>query len=54
MRGWSWPATLSPSYGIYSGYEHYENVPVRAGSEEYVDSEKYQPSSARSTGRCCR
>jgi starch synthase (maltosyl-transferring) len=35
-------ATLSPSYGIYSGYEHGENVPVREGSEEYLDSEKYQ------------
>jgi starch synthase (maltosyl-transferring) len=35
-------STLSPSYGIYSGYEHYENVPVREGSEEYVDSEKYE------------
>ena len=35
-------ATLSPSYGIYSGYEHFENVPVREGSEEYVDSEKYE------------
>jgi starch synthase (maltosyl-transferring) len=35
-------ATLSPSYGIYSGFEHYENVPVRRGSEEYLDSEKYQ------------
>ena len=34
--------TLSPSYGIYSGYEHFENVPVRAGSEEYLDSEKYE------------
>ena len=34
--------TLSPSYGIYSGYEHFENVPVREGSEEYLDSEKYQ------------
>jgi starch synthase (maltosyl-transferring) len=34
--------TLSPSYGIYSGFEHYENVPVREGSEEYLDSEKYQ------------
>ena len=21
-------ATLSPSYGIYSGFEHFENVPV--------------------------
>ncbi len=35
-------ATLSPTYGIYSGYEHFENVPVKAGSEEYVDSEKYE------------
>jgi starch synthase (maltosyl-transferring) len=34
--------TLSPSYGIYSGYEHCENVPVREGSEEYLDSEKYE------------
>jgi starch synthase (maltosyl-transferring) len=35
-------ATLSPSYGIYSGYEHCENVPVAAGSEEYLGSEKYE------------
>jgi starch synthase (maltosyl-transferring) len=35
-------ATLSPTYGIYSGYESFENVPVREGSEEYVDSEKYE------------
>jgi starch synthase (maltosyl-transferring) len=35
-------ATLSPSYGIYSGYEHFENLPVREGSEEYLDSEKYE------------
>jgi starch synthase (maltosyl-transferring) len=35
-------ATLSPSYGIYSGFEHFENVPVRPGSEEYLDSEKYE------------
>jgi starch synthase (maltosyl-transferring) len=34
--------TLSPSYGIYSGFEHFENVPVREGSEEYLDSEKYE------------
>ena len=34
--------TLSPSYGIYSGYEWFENVPVREGSEEYLDSEKYE------------
>ncbi|MEO6879106.1 MAG: alpha-1,4-glucan--maltose-1-phosphate maltosyltransferase, partial [Gemmatimonadaceae bacterium] len=35
-------ATLLPLYGIYSGYELAENVPVRPGSEEYLDSEKYQ------------
>jgi starch synthase (maltosyl-transferring) len=35
-------ATLSPSYGIYSGFEQLENVPVRPGSEEYLDSEKYE------------
>jgi starch synthase (maltosyl-transferring) len=35
-------ATLSPSYGIYSGFEWCENVPVAAGSEEYLDSEKYE------------
>ncbi len=33
---------LSPSWGIYSGYELCENVPLRPGSEEYMDSEKYQ------------
>ncbi|MET8026526.1 alpha-1,4-glucan--maltose-1-phosphate maltosyltransferase, partial [Streptomyces avermitilis] len=35
-------ATLSPSWGVYSGYELCENTPVRDGSEEYLDSEKYQ------------
>jgi starch synthase (maltosyl-transferring) len=35
-------ATLSPTYGIYSGYENVENVAVRDGSEEYVNSEKYE------------
>ncbi|HEV8584768.1 MAG TPA: alpha-1,4-glucan--maltose-1-phosphate maltosyltransferase [Methylomirabilota bacterium] len=35
-------ATLSSLYGIYSGYELCENTPVREGSEEYLDSEKYQ------------
>ena len=34
--------TLSPTYGIYSGYEQFENEPVRPGSEEYLDSEKYE------------
>ena len=35
-------ATLSSNYGIYAGYELYESTAVRAGSEEYLDSEKYQ------------
>jgi len=33
---------LSPTWGVYSGYELYEHVAVRPGSEEYLDSEKYQ------------
>jgi starch synthase (maltosyl-transferring) len=35
-------ATLGASYGIYSGFELTENAPLREGSEEYLDSEKYQ------------
>jgi len=35
-------ATLGASYGIYSGFELAENVPLHNGSEEYLDSEKYQ------------
>ncbi|MEP7048818.1 MAG: alpha-1,4-glucan--maltose-1-phosphate maltosyltransferase [Pseudomonadota bacterium] len=35
-------ATLSPTYGIYSGYELCESLPVHHGSEEYLDSEKYE------------
>jgi starch synthase (maltosyl-transferring) len=35
-------ALASPSWGMYSGYELYENTPVREGSEEYLNSEKYQ------------
>jgi starch synthase (maltosyl-transferring) len=35
-------ATLAPTYGIYSGYELCENTPLRDGSEEYLDSEKYE------------
>jgi starch synthase (maltosyl-transferring) len=35
-------ATIGASYGIYSGFELAENVPLRPGSEEYIDSEKYQ------------
>jgi starch synthase (maltosyl-transferring) len=34
-------ATLSPVYGIYSGFELCENAALR-GREEYLDSEKYQ------------
>ena len=34
-------ALLSPSYGIYSGYELGENAPLAPGSEEYQNSEKY-------------
>ena len=43
-------ATLAPSYGIYSGYESCENVPVRPGSEEYLDSEKYEVRERRLDG----
>jgi starch synthase (maltosyl-transferring) len=32
----------SPSWGVYAGYELFEHVAVRPGSEEYLDSEKYQ------------
>ncbi len=35
-------AMLSPSWGVYSGFELGENSPLRPGSEEYLDSEKYQ------------
>ena len=35
-------ATMSPLWGVYSGYELYEHEPVHEGSEEYLDSEKYQ------------
>jgi starch synthase (maltosyl-transferring) len=35
-------AMLSPSWGVYSGYELSEHQPLRPGSEEYLDSEKYQ------------
>ena len=36
-------ATLSANYGIYGpAYELCENTPVKPGSEEYLNSEKYQ------------
>jgi starch synthase (maltosyl-transferring) len=34
-------ATLTPSYGIYSGFELCENAAL-PGKEEYLDSEKYE------------
>ena len=40
-------ATGSPTWGVYAGYELYEHVAVRPGSEEYLDSEKYQIRIAR-------
>ena len=35
-------ATLSPAWGIYSGFESFEHEAVRPGSEEYLNSEKYE------------
>ena len=42
--GYRWTAGLSDAgfHDSYSGFELAERVPVRAGSEEYLDSEKYQ------------
>jgi starch synthase (maltosyl-transferring) len=35
-------ATLSPSWGVYAGFELCEGTPAKPGSEEYLSSEKYQ------------
>ncbi len=35
-------ATMAPSWGVYAGYELCENTPAKPGSEEYLDSEKYE------------
>ncbi|TWE20406.1 alpha-1,4-glucan--maltose-1-phosphate maltosyltransferase [Kitasatospora atroaurantiaca] len=35
-------ALLSPAWGLYSGYELYEHRALHQGSEEYLDSEKYE------------
>jgi starch synthase (maltosyl-transferring) len=35
-------ATLSPLYGVYSGFELCESLPREPGSEEYLHSEKYE------------
>jgi starch synthase (maltosyl-transferring) len=33
---------MSPTWGVYSGYELFEHVGLRPGSEEYLDTEKFQ------------
>ncbi|GAA1622162.1 alpha-1,4-glucan--maltose-1-phosphate maltosyltransferase [Kribbella alba] len=35
-------ATASPAWGVYAGYELFEHVALRPGSEEYLDTEKFQ------------
>lgn len=35
-------ATLTPSWGMYAGYELYEHRAFNEGGEEYLDSEKYE------------
>ncbi|MEY4322841.1 MAG: hypothetical protein RL410_622 [Actinomycetota bacterium] len=35
-------STLSPTWGIYSGFELYECAPFKVGGEEYLDSEKFE------------
>ncbi|MFH8403985.1 maltotransferase domain-containing protein [Streptomyces sp. NPDC018019] len=48
-------ATAAPTWGVYAGFELCENTPLHPGSEEYLDSEKYQlrprdPAAARAAG----
>ena len=33
---------MSPTWGVYSGFELFEHVALRPGSEEYLDTEKFQ------------
>jgi starch synthase (maltosyl-transferring) len=35
-------STMSSAWGVYSGYELFEHRPVREGSEESLNSEKYE------------
>ncbi|MCV7171168.1 alpha-1,4-glucan--maltose-1-phosphate maltosyltransferase [Mycobacterium manitobense] len=35
-------ATMSSTWGVYSGFELFEHRAVREGSEEYLNSEKYE------------
>jgi starch synthase (maltosyl-transferring) len=33
---------MSPTWGVYSGFELFEHVALRPGSEEYLNTEKFQ------------
>jgi starch synthase (maltosyl-transferring) len=33
---------MTPSWGMYAGYELFERTPIAEGKEEYLDSEKYE------------
>lgn len=35
-------ATMSPTWGVYSGFELFEHEPLAPGKEEYLNSEKYE------------
>ena len=35
-------ATLSPSWGVYAGFELFEHAAIAPGKEEYLNSEKYE------------
>ena len=35
-------ATLSPTWGVYSGFELFEHEPLKPGGEEYKNSEKFE------------
>jgi starch synthase (maltosyl-transferring) len=35
-------STMAPTWGVYSGFELYEGDAVKPGSEEYLNSEKYE------------
>ena len=48
---WRWRQTLGASYGIYGpAFELCENRPREPGSEEYLNSEKYEIMGYRSSG----
>lgn len=35
-------STMTPSWGMYAGFELFEHQPLGEGKEEYLDSEKYE------------